>query len=210
MMKQVNWIIVFLCGCLAVSCVTHTQHSAQQTYYSNYYYVLRPYWGNDSIILFPTVEVIDSSIFVVLDTIIDINSQSNHHKNGEKTWFDIVEERIGDTIFTTIYSEQYDGFMLCGVSNQVSYGAFFYKGFLFNRRKTEIDNSFFFRMIPDSIQVQHYYSNARIYRCTCKRERYSDPEMCIVKSVFVSGKLSQLHCQTYCPDKSWSILFDAK
>lgn len=210
MMKQVNWIIVFLCGCLAVGCVTHTQHSAQQTYYSNYYYVLQPYWGNDSIILFPTAEVIDSSIFVVLDTIIDINSQSNHHRNGEKTWFDIAEKRTGDTIFITIYSEQYDGVMLNGLSSQVCYGVFYYKGFLFIRRKMESENSIFFQKTQSVINVQHYYSNAKIYKCTCKGERYPDPEMCIVKSVFVGEKLSQMHCQTYCPDKSWSILFDAE
>ena len=203
--KQANWVIVFLCCCLVASCVTYTQHSAQQMHFSNY--ILQPYWRSDSILPFPKAEIIDSTIFPVFDTIINLNSQSTHHQNGEKTWFDIAEEHTGDTIVITIYSGQYDGLMLCWLSNQVSYGAFFYKGFLFNRRKTEIDNSVFFRMVPDSIQVQHYYSNARIYQCTCTGERYPDPEMCIVKSVFVGGKLSQMHCQTYCPDKSWTIRF---
>ena len=143
-MKQIYWIVILLCSSLATGCVTHQQNRTPKT--TSYSHCnISPYWSNDSILLFPKAEIIDSSIIAVFDSIININSQSRHHQYGEKTWFNITEEHAGDTIIIAVYSEQYDGMLLNPLSNQISYGVFYYKGFLFDRRKIELENSFFLR-----------------------------------------------------------------
>lgn len=158
----------------------------------------------DSISQFQLIEVVDSQAYLVFDSIININSQSIHHKNGEKTCFHIAEDKINDTLHLSIYAGQYDGFSINEFTSQVSEGAFYYKGYLFVLRKNE-EAPTFFRITSNTISVQYYFAQAIIYSCYINQDKYRYPETSHVHSVFSNRKLIRLDCKTNCPPNKWSV-----
>lgn len=198
--------ILFLCSFGLYNCRS-LQKKAPADFQLTYR-ISPPHWDTDSIILFANIEIENPIIYEVLDSIIKINTYSAHSQNEELIWFYITDELHNDTIKVRVCSEQYDGVFLCKYTNQVSDGAFYYKGFLFIR--SNLSDSPFFKKSIDSIPVQYYYSHKKLYYYEKKGARYCkqeiDPAITIVQGTFVSGKLMQLDYRTTYPPKIWTII----
>lgn len=196
--------LLFLIVGSVVSCQIQ-QPSTTDIRYSLFKTPLLP--DRDSLSQFQLIEIADSTVCEILDSIINIDAQSIHHKNKEKTWFEITEDLDNDTIHLSVYSEQYDGFSINEFTNKITEGAFYYKGNLFILRKNENTSYHFFKTVSDSILVQYYYAQAKIYSCCIGRENFRFLENSSIHSIFYNKKLIRLDYRTSCPPNKWSIIY---
>lgn len=118
-MKQKRYYYIICCWILIlfistfVSCNYHSFYQLNNQYTPQCTHITFPSgFYADSTIILNSLEITDTSVYYILDDIIERNKRSTHYDKGEKTWFRIQTKphvENSDIIEIIIRAEQYTG-----------------------------------------------------------------------------------------------------
>lgn len=155
-----NFIFYFFVFILFLSCVTNKKELSKMPIRERNISMVNYY--NDSIVNLPLLEIIDTSLYPLLDNIINLNSKCIHVAMGELTWFDVSWRKENDTLTFHLKANQYMHSDINRITGKES-GCFYYKDGFFVYTNHTKNATNFLKNTGEIKKIVTYYPDAVVY-----------------------------------------------